>query len=802
MNGNKVFNRNHSPERLTGMSSSKKYRAKNSSSGKKKKRKDKLSAALGVQQKNSSTKGLKGYQPSEEVKKLLDAPLNSSQDYPGHYVLRPLRNDSENIANSSLRKKKQRTSSSKKEEKRRARRLQRSFLLDRSIPYSERCYSDRLELEKQYLTKALTPISKTFKESMIAASELQTLIQNSLQSFQNALQEARCEFLRLQPSLENVLPQASKSMNYAKISPFLKLSLSSQLCEANTPKAISHLLENGSYLIESSDESVLNSLSHRPDVITNEDVIYYEKLGELGEEDFYPGQLEAIKAILNGQSCLFRVTKPLEKSTVYKLPALLSKGLVVYVSSSINYMTDQVQKLPPSVIGACYNNLVSQEKVKQMQEFVKNGEIKVLFITIERLINDQKFQLPNVAFVVFDEPHCCYDFSTNQKLSHKNFHLVLKKRFKSSPLLAIAPQITTEEALGICNQFEIDNKYIFPSNIVHRSRPSLTISCDPEPSQALIQLLKSNSFTKGSAVVLYVEGRKIGEELSEILSQEKISHQLFLASKSELQKLQTVNSFLQQKFDVLIIPSGVEAGLDRSLLKRTIHYNLPKSAEILAQEILCLREDAHCHVFLNANDYYKAKVSIFADTIDSGQVVQFIDIILETLTARSECLKKDTDDKQLSGAKRRRDGSPVNSNALSSDCQVIGPDSNKSPKVSSNQRSDEIGMKRENPSRLGAYSLKVSDVMRKLNLRKDHMLLLFEMFETTGNWLKFLGVNPLICSIQLFQENFQRNENDKMLMERLLIKARKPKSHIRVQIPELAAELNSTPAETLKTLRK
>ena len=737
-----------------------------------------------------------GYEPSEPMKKLLDMPLNVLQNLESkaERTNERLNNFAPRSQNYSYS-----ANSSNTHHHLHNHQPKTSTMLNLTIPYSERCYSDRLQLEEQYLEDKLTPISKTFQDSMLTATELQNSIQRSLLNFENSLKEAKLNFLRLQSATdlklfptrtEPKLFQTTEKKDNLNVTPERVLRLF-QTPSTNSPTATGTDSKDVHLLYSDSTKSS-NSVRHL-DQEASQDIKLYETLQSVFElNTFEPGQIQAIKTILKKQSCLYRCVRPIAKSVVYKLSAILTKGFVVYVSSSINYMTEQIQSLPSTLLGACYNNLISHEKSKQIQELVKIGEVKILFITIERIINDQKFQIPTPDFVIFDEPHLCYEISSNYKLTHKNFDAILKKRFKSSPILAIVPQITTEEAFGVCQKFGISTENVYPLDVAHYSRPHITISRDEEPAKAIVALLNNVKFTERYPVIIYVEGKKTAEELSENLLQNGIASQIYLSSKPEIQKLQIIGNFTKQNPPFLIVPSGTDIGIDRSLVKRTIHYNLPKSAEILAQEVLSLNEDAHCHVFLSDDDYYKARVNIFSDSVDKSQINKFVEKILETRN-KNQDERNSNETNALTGNKRRRDGTEVNSNTDSTLQRIMGTDANPflSKGLQQPQNPDPI---KNLPQ--GVYSTKVSEMIRHLNLRKDQMMIIFESLEATGDWLKFLGINPLVCSIQI-NPNKSVNFDHNLIIQHL---AKKPKRS-RIQIPELSNELNLSIGETLRNLR-
>src|SRR4051795_858477 len=70
-----------------------------------------------------------------------------------------------------------------------------------------------------------------------------------------------------------------------------------------------------------------------------------ELLGELGYDNWRPGQREAVEAALEGRDALIVMPTGGGKSLCYQLPGLASPDLTVVVSPLIALMADQVRAL-------------------------------------------------------------------------------------------------------------------------------------------------------------------------------------------------------------------------------------------------------------------------------------------------------------------------------------------------------------------------------------------------------------------------------------------------------------------------
>ena len=148
-----------------------------------------------------------------------------------------------------------------------------------------------------------------------------------------------------------------------------------------------------------------------------------------GYDTFRPLQKEVIERVMAKEDCLVLMPTGGGKSLCFQLPALLQTGITIVVSPLISLMKDQVDALLGyGISAALLNSSLTGDEINDVIEKAKNGKIKILYVTPERLALTQFetiLHTLHVSLFAIDEAHCISEWGINSRVGYvKWFQIV------------------------------------------------------------------------------------------------------------------------------------------------------------------------------------------------------------------------------------------------------------------------------------------------------------------------------------------------------------------------------------------
>ena len=352
-----------------------------------------------------------------------------------------------------------------------------------------------------------------------------------------------------------------------------------------------------------------------------------------GFEQFRPGQEPVIKALLAGHSAAAIFPTGSGKSLCYQLPALHLPHLTVVVSPLLALIQDQLEFLRTKGISAAsIQSMQSPAESAAVYKSVSQGEIKILFISVERL-NSERFRaflkkVP-ISLLVVDEAHCISEWGHNFRPDYLKLARY-REEFSIAQVLLLTATATQDVIQDMANKFTIDPKHI---TLTGSYRSNLVLSVvgvgDENKLSTLMPWLKARNHTPG---IIYVTLQKSAEQVAEALLSQGIQATAYHAGLGSEKRQLIQQQFMNGQQSLIVATIAFGMGIDKSDIRFVVHYDLPKSIENYAQEIGRAGRDgqtAECLVLANKNNLNIIENFVYGDTPESSA----IDFVINEISA-------------------------------------------------------------------------------------------------------------------------------------------------------------------------
>lgn len=303
-----------------------------------------------------------------------------------------------------------------------------------------------------------------------------------------------------------------------------------------------------------------------------------------GYTDFRDFQEEIIFAIVHRKDTLALLPTGGGKSLCYQLPALVLDGVCLVISPLLALMKDQVFHLKSLGIDAEY---LSSELDDLEQEIIYekaiNGDIKLLYVSPERLINStflRKIIDVNLSFIAVDEAHCISEWGQDFRPSYQHIK-DFRKVVGNLPCLALTATATPLVIKDIQEKLDLESVEIFKKSY-QRNNLSIFITEIWDKYQEVLNFLRINPFSG----IIYVRTRKDAEDLVSFLRQNGIQKvDFYHAGLTSREKNERQTKWQMSEDEVLVSTNAFGMGIDKDDVRFVMHFSPSASLENYYQEI-------------------------------------------------------------------------------------------------------------------------------------------------------------------------------------------------------------------------
>ena len=362
-----------------------------------------------------------------------------------------------------------------------------------------------------------------------------------------------------------------------------------------------------------------------------------------GYDTFRPLQREVIENVLAGRDTLAVMPTGGGKSLCYQIPALLLSGLTVVVSPLISLMKDQVEQLRAYGVPSLFlNSSLGPQEYQENMEYVKNGEVKLLYLAPETLLTPRILALlasVKVDLLTIDEAHCISEWGHDFRPEYRQL-VEVRKRFPKAVCLALTATATSRVRQDIRTtlKFSSTNEFIASFN---RENLYIEVLRKQDPYLQTIAMLERYKDQSG---IVYCFSRKQVDELAMYLASKGYSVRPYHAGLEDSERRRNQEAFIRDDAQIIVATIAFGMGINKPDVRFVIHFDLPKSLESYYQEIGRAGRDglpAHCLLLYTYSD--AAKISYFIDQKSGAEkrvAIQHLDAIVRFAEDETACRRK------------------------------------------------------------------------------------------------------------------------------------------------------------------
>ena len=363
-----------------------------------------------------------------------------------------------------------------------------------------------------------------------------------------------------------------------------------------------------------------------------------------GFEQLREGQQSVVEAILAGRSAAAIFPTGSGKSLCYQLPALLLPHLTLVVSPLLALMQDQVAFLrSKGVAAASLDSTLSRDELTATQQGVRSDEIKILFISVERLKNERFREFIRgvaISLLVVDEAHCISEWGHNFRPDylklphwHREFNIP-----QSLLLTATATQPVVED---MRRHFDIAEADVISTGFY---RPNLRLLVQPTPVHERLNKCAqwlNHRIKKGEPFgsIIYVTQQNTADDVaSQLNNMVNVPVESYHAGLPSDTRQAIQQRFMNGTTPCIVATIAFGMGIDKSNIRQVLHYDLPKSIENYSQEIGRAGRDRHpsdCVLLADLSGLTVLENFTYGDTPTLGAIKRLLTTINTDTTVNS-----------------------------------------------------------------------------------------------------------------------------------------------------------------------
>ena len=208
--------------------------------------------------------------------------------------------------------------------------------------------------------------------------------------------------------------------------------------------------------------------------------------------------------------------------------------------------------------------------------------MKLLYVAPERLENSfflEELSQLSLSMIAVDEAHCVSQWGHDFRQSYRQISQFIDALPQRPTIAAFTATATELVRKDIVDQLSLETPSIFINSF---DRPNIKFTVK-EPSDKMSEL-RAYLEDSDEAVIIYAQTRKNVDQIHEHLKNRHFSVAKYHAGLSADARGKAQDDFIYDRVRIMVATNAFGMGIDKTDVRKVIHYNMPTDLEGYYQE--------------------------------------------------------------------------------------------------------------------------------------------------------------------------------------------------------------------------
>ncbi len=301
---------------------------------------------------------------------------------------------------------------------------------------------------------------------------------------------------------------------------------------------------------------------------------------------FRPGQIDALRHVLNKRDTLVVMPTGSGKSLIYQIAALVQDGTALVISPLVALMKDQTDSLTRRGISATFINstLTVSEQDKRLDALAR-GQYKIVLVAPERLQSGTfrgALKRAQLSLLAIDEAHCLSQWGHDFRPDYLRI-ADARREFNPPVTLALTATATTRVQDDIIKMLGLERAEKLVTGF-NRENLYLEVLYAPDVKAKLARTREFLSNSEGAGII-YAGTRRDAEQVSDFVQQVcKLPARHYHAGLENDTRAAIQDTFMAGDLPLVVATNAFGMGIDRPDVRFVLHYTMPGTLEAYYQE--------------------------------------------------------------------------------------------------------------------------------------------------------------------------------------------------------------------------